>query len=50
MWIFVFFNFTVVFMCTWLYLGGARKVKALFSPKDGKETRETKRRQKGDNA
>ena len=50
MWIFIFFNFTVVFLCTWLYLGGGRKIKSFFSPKDRKNKREMKRRQKGDNA
>ncbi|KAF1977425.1 hypothetical protein BU23DRAFT_587478 [Bimuria novae-zelandiae CBS 107.79] len=50
MWIFILFNFAVVFVCTWLYLGGGRKVKSLFSPKDRKNRKETKRRQNGDQA
>jgi ATP-binding cassette subfamily G (WHITE) protein 2 (SNQ2) len=31
-WAYVLFNFTVVFACSWLYLGGARKIKGVFSP------------------
>jgi len=31
-WAFILFNFGMVFFCSWLYLGGNRKVKALFSP------------------
>lgn len=42
MWIYVIFNFAVVFACTWLYLGGARKIKSLFSPKDRKVARDMK--------
>lgn len=50
MWIFIFFNFTVVFICSWLYLGGARKVKSIFSRKDRNNKREMSRRQNGDKA
>lgn len=48
MWIFIFFNFAVVFLCTWLYLGGARKIKGLVSLKERKEKKEVDRRQKGE--
>jgi hypothetical protein len=37
MWAYIMFNFAVVFMCTWLYLGGARKIKSVFSPSARKE-------------
>lgn len=40
MWIFIMFNFTVVFVCTWLYLGGFRKIKNAFSPTARKQKRE----------
>ncbi|KAH7135767.1 ABC-2 type transporter-domain-containing protein [Dendryphion nanum] len=48
MWLYIFFNFAVVFACTWLYLGGFRKIKSLFSPADRKSKKEMKRRRKGD--
>jgi ABC-type multidrug transport system permease subunit len=32
MWAFILFNFAVVFACTWLYFGGLRKIKSVFSP------------------
>lgn len=50
MWIYVVFNFAVVFAATWLYLGGARKIKSFFSPKARKEQKEMKKRQNGDAA
>ncbi|KAL6712243.1 ATP-binding cassette transporter snq2 [Coniothyrium glycines] len=50
MWAYIFFNFAVVFVCTWLYLGGARKIKAVFSPAARKQKKETKRKQSGDEA
>jgi ATP-binding cassette subfamily G (WHITE) protein 2 (SNQ2) len=50
MWAYIFFNFAVVFVCTWLYLGGARKIKSLFSPAARKQKKETKRKQSGDAA
>ncbi|KAJ4295394.1 ATP-binding cassette transporter snq2 [Kalmusia sp. IMI 367209] len=49
-WIFVFFNFAVVFVCTWLYLGGFRKITSFFSLADRKNRRAAKRRQDGDKA
>ncbi|KAH8730783.1 ABC-2 type transporter-domain-containing protein [Phaeosphaeriaceae sp. PMI808] len=48
MWIYIMFNFAVVFVCTWLYLGGARQIKALFSPTSRKQRNEQKRKQSGD--
>ncbi|KAF2262008.1 hypothetical protein CC78DRAFT_330158 [Lojkania enalia] len=48
MWAFTFFNFAVVFACTWLYVGGFRKIKSFFSPKDRKNKKEMKQRQAGD--
>lgn len=30
-WAYTIFNFTVVFVCSWLYLGGAKKVRKVFS-------------------
>lgn len=50
MWIYIFFNFAVVFACTWLYLGGLRKMKSFFSPADRRNRKERKRRQNGDAA
>jgi ATP-binding cassette subfamily G (WHITE) protein 2 (SNQ2) len=40
----------VVFVCTWLYLGGLRKIKDMFSPKARKTKKEQKKRQGGDAA
>ncbi|KAI9835623.1 MAG: hypothetical protein M1837_003696 [Sclerophora amabilis] len=31
-WAFSIFNFMIVFLCSWLYLGGFRKIKAAWSP------------------
>ncbi|KAH3949707.1 hypothetical protein HBI56_022370 [Parastagonospora nodorum] len=50
MWIYIFFNFAVVFVCTWLYLGGARKIKGLFSPASRKQKKDQKKKQSGDEA
>jgi ATP-binding cassette subfamily G (WHITE) protein 2 (SNQ2) len=50
MWAYIFFNFAVVFICTWLYLGGARKIKSLFSPAARKQKEETKKGRSGDAA
>jgi ATP-binding cassette subfamily G (WHITE) protein 2 (SNQ2) len=49
-WAYIFFNFAVAFVCTWLYLGGARKVKNLFSPAARKQKNEQKQKQTGDAA
>lgn len=48
MWAYIFFNFAVVFICTWLYLGGLRKMKNAFSPSARKQKKEMKRKQNGD--
>ena len=50
MWIYIFFNFAVVFVCTWLYLDGARKIKSVFSPSARKEKAAQKKKQSGDAA
>ncbi|KNG49730.1 abc drug exporter [Stemphylium lycopersici] len=52
MWAFIFFNFAVVFLCTWLYLGGLREIKSFFSPSARKQKKETqmKKKQSGDAA
>jgi hypothetical protein len=50
MWAYIFFNFAVVFVCTWLYLGGIRQIKSFFSPAARKQKKETKKRQSGDTA
>lgn len=50
MWIFIFFNFAVVFVCSWLYLGGVRKIKNLFSPAVKKQKKEQRRKQSADKA
>jgi ATP-binding cassette subfamily G (WHITE) protein 2 (SNQ2) len=49
-WIFIFFNFAVVFICTGLHLGGLRRIKNFFSPKARKDAKEQKKRQSGDKA
>lgn len=38
-WAYICFNFAVVFFCSWLYLGGARKIRGTLS---GKKRREAK--------
>jgi hypothetical protein len=50
MWAYILFNFAVVFICTWLYLGGSRKIKSGFSPAARKQKEENKRKQQGDAA
>jgi ATP-binding cassette subfamily G (WHITE) protein 2 (SNQ2) len=50
MWLYIFFNFAVVFICTWLYLGGARKIKGLFSPATRKQKKEQKHKRNADAA
>jgi hypothetical protein len=41
---YILFNFAVVFFCSWLYLGGLRKIKSFFSS----SAKQQKRRQNGD--
>ena len=38
-WAFCGFNFSVVFVCSWLYLGGLEKIKRAFSPAARKQRR-----------
>ena len=42
-WAYCGFNFMVVFLASWLYLGGLKKVKDVVSPKARKQRREMKR-------
>jgi ATP-binding cassette subfamily G (WHITE) protein 2 (SNQ2) len=41
MWAYCIFNFAVVFLCSWLYLGGARKIGKAFSLKARKQAEVT---------
>jgi len=50
MWIFIFFNFAVVFLCTYLYLGGMQKIISVFKPSARKEKAAKKKKQRGDAA
>ncbi|CAO2655641.1 Nn.00g044440.m01.CDS01 [Neocucurbitaria sp. VM-36] len=50
MWAYILFNFAVVFVCTWLYLGGFRKIKSGFSPVARRQKKQSKKRQSGDTA
>ena len=34
-WAFILFNFAVVFLCSYLYLGGLKKIRGALSPKEG---------------
>ncbi|KAK4580023.1 ATP-binding cassette transporter snq2 [Recurvomyces mirabilis] len=43
-WAFCIFNIMVIFLCSWLYLQGGRKVKAALSPKARKERKALKSR------
>ncbi|KAF1982123.1 hypothetical protein K402DRAFT_397857 [Aulographum hederae CBS 113979] len=36
-WAFIVFNFAVVYACSWLYLGGFRRVRGMFARKGGKK-------------
>lgn len=42
-WAYIIFNFAVVFVCSWLYLGGARKIGKVFSPKARKQAKALRR-------
>ncbi|KAI4740950.1 ABC drug exporter AtrF [Aureobasidium sp. EXF-12298] len=44
-WVYIFFNFAVVFVCSWLYLQGAGKIKKFFSPAARKQKKAAKQRQ-----
>jgi ATP-binding cassette subfamily G (WHITE) protein 2 (SNQ2) len=48
MWAYIFFNFAVVFVCTYLYLGGMRKIISVFKPSARKEKAAKKKQQSGD--
>ncbi|OSS54315.1 hypothetical protein B5807_00119 [Epicoccum nigrum] len=50
MWIYIFFNFAVVFVCTYLYLGGMHKIVSVFKPSERKAKAAAKKKQKGDKA
>ena len=43
---YIFFNFAVVFVCSWLYLGGLRKVKSALSPAARKHKKQETGQQK----
>lgn len=43
-WAYILFNFSVVFLCSWLYLGGARRIRRVFSPKTKQQAREAPKR------
>ncbi|KAF2874539.1 ABC-2 type transporter-domain-containing protein [Massariosphaeria phaeospora] len=50
MWAYIMFNFAMVFACTWLYLGGLRRIKAVFSPTARRHKKEMKKNESGDKA
>jgi ATP-binding cassette subfamily G (WHITE) protein 2 (SNQ2) len=50
MWAYILFNFAVVFVCTWLYLGGFRRIKGMFNPATEKQKKEQKQKANGDAA
>ena len=50
MWAYIFFNFAVVFICTYLYLGGMHKIVSVFKPSARKEKAAKKKKQSGDAA
>ncbi|KAI9673041.1 MAG: hypothetical protein M1817_003205 [Caeruleum heppii] len=49
-WAFVIFNFVAVFFFSWLWLGGARGIKAAFSPAARKQKKMRKSQKSGDQA
>ncbi|KAL2353475.1 ABC-2 type transporter-domain-containing protein [Cryomyces antarcticus] len=52
-WAYIIFNFAVVFACSWVYLGGGRKIKSLFSPaarKQKKVIQQSRKEAQGDKA
>lgn len=46
-WIFIVFNFAVVFICSWLYLGGFKGVKSALSPATRKQKKAAREEGKG---
>ena len=49
-WAFCVFNIAVVFLCSWLYLQGGRKVMRSVSPAARKEKKAIKSRERGGNS
>ncbi|KAF2097734.1 ABC multidrug transporter-like protein [Rhizodiscina lignyota] len=53
-WAFVLFNFAIVFIGSWIYLSGGRRLKNIISPQGRKDLRERRRKEKerddGENA
>jgi ATP-binding cassette subfamily G (WHITE) protein 2 (SNQ2) len=45
-WVYIIFNFGVVFVCSWLYLQGGGKIKKVFSPKARKQKKIARERQR----
>ncbi|KAF2494821.1 hypothetical protein BU16DRAFT_48838 [Lophium mytilinum] len=45
-WAYIFFNFAVVFVCSYLYLGGLQKIKDVVSPTARRNRREMQKRQR----
>lgn len=50
MWAYILFNFAVVFICTYLYLGGLQSIISVFKPSARKEKAAKKKKQSGDAA
>ncbi|KAL1594863.1 ATP-binding cassette transporter snq2 [Nothophoma quercina] len=50
MWAYILFNFAVVFICTYLYLGGLQSIISVFKPSARKEKAAKKNKQSGDAA
>jgi len=44
-WVYIVFNFAVVFLCSYLYLGGLQKIKDVVSPTARRNRREMRKRQ-----
>ncbi|KAF2239644.1 ABC drug exporter AtrF [Viridothelium virens] len=42
LWVYIIFNFFLVFFCSWLYLSGGRKIKQALNPTNRKERKEKK--------
>ncbi|KAF2139372.1 uncharacterized protein K452DRAFT_275615 [Aplosporella prunicola CBS 121167] len=49
-WAYIVFNFFIVYVCSWLYLQGGRKIKGFFSPQARKTKKESRRKQEGEQA
>ena len=46
-WAYIFFNFAVVFVCSWLYLSAGRRIKGSLSPKARKQKKLREKGSKG---